>query len=379
MNWKIPLFKIYYEEDDIQAIADVIRRGTYWATGPEITEFEEHIADYVGIKYAVACNSGTSALHALLLAYDIKQGDEIIVPSFTFIATANSPLFVQAKPVFAEIEEKTFGLDPEDVKEKITKKTKAIMPIHYGGCPCLYTKELQEIAEDHKVLFFEDAAESLGAHIHNTMVGTFSDAAMFSFCQNKIITTGEGGMIVTDSKDVYRKLKLLVSHGRVESGNYFESTGSMDYVRLGFNFRMPTMMAALGLSQLKKLPKIIEMRRRNAAYYTSKFSKIPGVTAPVVPKDFFHVYQMYTILVEQGKRDELKTYLASKGVFSKIFFDPVHLTQFYKEQFKYKEGDLPSTEKISKRVLTLPMYPTLKKEEIDYITDCIREFYEGSL
>ncbi|HEC92815.1 MAG TPA: aminotransferase class I/II-fold pyridoxal phosphate-dependent enzyme, partial [Candidatus Atribacteria bacterium] len=136
MNWRIPLFKIYWDEEDVKAVTDVIKRGTYWATGPEIKEFEERIAEYVEMKYTVAFNSGTSALHAVLLAYDIRQGDEIIVPSFTFISTANAPLFVGAKPVFAEIEDRTYGLDPEDVKEKITKKTKVIMPIHYGGCPC---------------------------------------------------------------------------------------------------------------------------------------------------------------------------------------------------------------------------------------------------
>ena len=205
----IPLFRIYWDDEDIEAVTRVIERGSYWATGPEIKKFEEMVAEYVGRKYAVAFNSGTSALHSILLAYGIREGDEVIVPSFTFISTANAPLFVGAKPIFAEIEEETYGLDPEDVKERITKKTKVIMPIHYGGGPCGNIKELKEIAEDNKALLIEDAAESLGAKIGNEMVGSFGNAAMFSFCQNKVITTGEGGIIVTDEKEIYEKMKLI--------------------------------------------------------------------------------------------------------------------------------------------------------------------------
>jgi len=376
MTWKIPLFKVYWDEHDVQAVTDVITRGTYWATGPEIKEFEEKIARYIGRKYAVAFNSGTSALHAVLLAYDIKQGDEIIVPSFTFISTANAPLFVGAKPVFAEIEDRTYSLDPEDVKERITSKTKAIMPIHYGGSPCMYIKELKEIAEDNDLLLIEDAAESLGAKIGNEKVGSFGDAAMFSFCQNKVITTGEGGVIVTDSKEIYEKLKLICSHGRLETGNYFTSSGQIDYIALGYNFRMPTIIAALGISQLNKIEKISEMRREKAFYYSSELSKMGGIKPPNIPENFYHVYQMYTIQVENNLRDNLRRYLANKGVFTKIYFDPVHLTQFYRKKFGYKEGDLPITEEISKKVLTLPLYPDLNMEEINYIIKNIKIFSE---
>ena len=376
MTWKIPLFKVYWDESDVQAVTDVITRGTYWATGPEIKEFEEKIARYIGRKYAVAFNSGTSALHAILLAYGIGQGDEVIVPSFTFISTANAPLFVGAKPVFAEIEDRTYSLDPEDVKERITSKTKAIMPIHYGGSPCMHIKELKEIAEDNDLLLIEDAAESLGAKIRDKNVGSFGDAAMFSFCQNKVITTGEGGVIVTDSKEIYEKLKLICSHGRLETGNYFTSSGQIDYIALGYNFRMPTMIAALGISQMKKLDKVVEMRRKNAEYYTKNLERIDGIEPPIPPDDFFHVYQMYTIQVENGLRDELKGYLLAKGISSKIFFDPVHLTKFYRQSFGFKKGDLPLTEEISKRVLTLPIYPTLKKKEMDYVITKIKRFME---
>jgi len=372
MTWRIPLFKIYWDEEDIKSVTNVIKRGSYWATGREIQEFEYKISEYVGTKYAITFNSGTSALHALLLAHNIKQGDEIIVPSFTFIATANAPLFVSAKPVFAEIEGKTYGLDPEGVKERITSRTKAIMPVHYGGCPCLI-KELKEIAEDHSLLLIEDAAESFGARIKDKKVGTFGDAAMFSFCQNKVITTGEGGVIVTDSKEFYEKLKLIRSHGRLDTQDYFSSTKYADYTMLGYNFRMPTMIAALGLSQIKKIDKIIKLRREKAKYMTKKLLEIEEIKVPNPPQDYFHVYQMYTIQVQNNLRNDLMNYLADKGIMTKIYFPPVHLTRFYKDKFRYKKGDLPFTENISSQVLSLPIYPTLLKKEINYIVESLKK------
>lgn len=380
MTWNIPLFKTYWDEEDVRSVTDVIKRGSYWATGPEIHEFEERISEYVGMRYAATFNSGTSAIHSLLLAYGLKHGDEVIVPSFTFIATANAPLFVGAKPVFAEIEDKTYGLDPEDVKERITSKTKAIMPIHYGGCPCLI-RELKEIAEDHNLLLIEDAAESLGAKIKDKRVGTFGDAAMFSFCQNKVISTGEGGAIVTNSKEIYEKLKLIRSHGRLEAQDYFTSAGYLDYITLGYNFRMPTMVAALGLSQIEKIDKIIKMRRDAAEYLAKNLSKIEEITLPIPPHDYFHVYQMYIIKIDGTKqiRDELIQYLSDKGIISKVYFDPIHLTYFYMNEFGFKRGDLPVTEKLSDQVLTFHTHPSLKNEEIEYISENINKFFSEVL
>jgi len=377
MTWKIPLFKIYWDNEDIKMVNNAIKKGMFWAIGPEIEKFEKKISGYIGTKYAVSFNSGTSALHAALLAHGIKQGDEVIVPSFTFIATANAPLFVGAKPVFADIEEKTFGLDPEDVKEKITKKTKTIIPIHYGGCPCRI-RELKEIAEDHNLILMEDAAESFGAKIGKKMVGTFGDSSMLSFCANKIITTGEGGCIVTDSKDIYKKLKLFRSHGRLETQNYFSSTGYMDYVTLGYNFRMSNITAALGIAQIKKVDKIIKIRREKADYMAKKLSKIKEVILPEPPKNGSSVYQMYTIRVKKGKRtrDDLMKYLAKEGIMTKVYFEPVHLTHFYRKKLGYR-CKLPVAERLSKQVLTLPMYPALTKNEINYITDKIDTFFKG--
>ncbi|MEL7669217.1 DegT/DnrJ/EryC1/StrS family aminotransferase [Methanobacterium sp.] len=371
MKWKIPLFKIYHDDDDIQSVTNIIKNGSHWATGTEIQLFENEISQYIGRKYAVTFNSGTSALHTLLLAHDIKDNDEVIVPSFTFISTANAPLFVKAKPVFAEIEDKTCGLDPEDVKEKITPKTKAIIPIHYGGNPCLI-RELKEIADDYNVLLIEDAAESLGAKIKDKKIGSFGDSAILSFCQNKVISTGEGGAVVTDSKEIYEKLKLIRSHGRLDAQDYFSSTNYMDYLTLGYNFRMPTMCAALGLSQLKKIDSIIKMRRSNSSYLSKKLSK-NDIIIPKSPLNYYNVHQLFTIRIEE-QRDDLIEYMSNKGIMTKVYFSPVHLTHFYQKKLGYKIGDLPVTEKISNQVLSLPMYPTLTKREMDYIAENIEKF-----
>jgi perosamine synthetase len=372
MSWKIPLFKICWDDDDVKSVTDSIRSGMNWAVGPKVGELEESLRQYVGAKYCASFNSGTSALHADLLAHGVGQGKEVIVPSFTFIATANAPLFAGAKPVFADIEEQTFGLDPEDVQKKITNKTAAIMPIHFGGCPCKI-KELREIAEDRNILLIEDAAEALGAMVDGRSVGTFGNSAMFSFCQNKIVTTGEGGAIVSDSREVIEKLKLIRSHGRNETSDYFSSIEIMDYVTLGYNFRMSNLTAALGVSQMKKADRIIELRRKNAKYMTDRIGNETEAILPQnPPSGYYHVYQMYTVRAK--KRDELMNYLADHGIMTKIYFSPVHLTHFYRNVLGYDDR-LPITEKMASQVLTLPFYPDIKREEMDFVIDKIIEFY----
>jgi perosamine synthetase len=375
MDWKIPLFKIYFDDEDTTMVNEVIRRGMFWAIGPNIEKFEGMLADYIGRKYAVVFNSGTSALHAAMIAYGIGRGDEVIVPSFTFIATANAALFVGARPVFADIEEETYGLDPRDVSRKITPETKAVIPIHYGGCPCKID-EISRIAREHGLLLIEDAAESFGASIGGRKAGTFGECAILSFCSNKIITTGEGGAAVTDSADIYEKLKLIRSHGRSDTANYFSSTEYMDYVELGYNFRMSDITAALGIAQLKKVEKIIEMRRGNARQMSARLARVTEIELPRQPDNYFHLYQMYTIKVKEGekKRDALSAYLAQKGILTKVFFSPVHLTQYYREKLGYR-CKLPVTEKLSGQVLTLPMYPALTEDEIDFIADEVAAFF----
>lgn len=375
MTWKIPLFKMYWDEDDVSAVSDTIRSGMNWAVGANVSKFEEDIANYIGTKYCLTFNSGTSALHAALIAHGVSTGDEVIVPSFTFIATANAPQFVGAKPVFADIEETTYGLDPEDVVERITPKTRAIMPVHYGGCPCRI-QELREIADDHNLILIEDAAEAFGASIGGKKVGTFGDSAMMSFCQNKVITTGEGGAIVTDSQDLYEKMKLIHSHGRLETVDYFSTTTVMDYISLGYNFRMSNITAALGISQLSKVEDIIRMRRADAAHYIQRLkAEVPDCVIPKLPQDYYHVYQLFSLRVK--KRDELMQHLENKGIMTKIYFSPVYETHFYRSQIQ-NSLNLPKTEKVTKDIISLPFYPGISRNDIDYVIDSIKEFYEVS-
>ena len=379
MDQKIPIFKIYWDESDIDLVTKVIRRGSYWTLGTETVTFEKMLCEYIGAKYTAVFNSGTSALHAALLANKIGPGDEVIVPSFTFIATANAPLFVGATPVFADIEKQTCGLDPVDVLKKINPKTKAILPIHFGGLPC-HILELQKIAIEHNLLLIEDAAEAFGACIGTQKTGTFGNSSILSFCQNKIITTGEGGAVVTDDKDVYERLKLVRSHGRLEIADYFASSVYMDYVTLGYNFRISEITAALGISQLAKVEKIISMRRKNAEYLKDKLYEIDQLYVQVIPSNYTHVYQMFNIRLKDGytKREQLIDFLSSKGISSKVNFYPVHLTKFYREQFGHKIGDLPVTEEVSAQSVTLPMYPTMTNTELDYIAEQIKEFFRNN-
>ena len=365
---------MYWDEDDLQLVHNAIASGMNWAVGPEVTEFEDKLAQYTGSRFCLTFNSGTSALHAALLAHGIGKGDEVIVPSFTFIATANAPLFVGAKPVFADIERETFGLDPADVLKKITPKTRAILPIHYGGCPCKIA-ELREIADENGLLLVEDAAEAFGADINGRQMGTFGDSAILSFCQNKVITTGEGGAITTDSRDVYEKLKLLRSHGRQDNGDYFSTTTVMDYITLGYNMRMSNLSAALGVAQMKKVDYIIARRRGLAGVYRQLLQGIPEVVVPDVPHGYSHVYQLFTILVEQ--RDALVQHLEEKGIMTKIYFPPVHETHFY-HKVRKDRSRLPVTKEISGRVVSLPIFPGLSQDDAAFVAGAIRNFYRST-
>jgi perosamine synthetase len=377
MDWKIPLFKTYSDQQDINAVSEIIKRGTSWADGPEVIKFEKKISNYFKIPHAVSFNSGTSALHTLLSTYNIKE-KEVIVPSFTFIATCNSVVMAKGIPVFAECEKETFGLDAKDVENKITPKTKAIIIVHYAGCPARDTLLIKKIAEKNNILLIEDAAEAFGATIDGKKVGTIGDGAIFSFCQSKIISTGEGGAAITNSEKNYEKMKLIRSHGRFEinQGDYFSKTENNDYISLGHNFRISTMGAALGISQLEKIKEIKDMRIKNAEYLTNELSKIKGITSPPTNKKNIHVYQLYTIQLEnQSTRNKLQKYLESKKIMSKVYFTPIHLNTYYKLKYGYKKGDLPITESISDTVLTLPMFPHITKKELNEIITHIKEFF----
>lgn len=374
--WKIPLFRIFQDEDDITQVVDVIRRGDYWALGPEIKQFEDRVAKYLGAKYCVSFNSGTSALHAALLACRIKGGMKVAVPSFSFIASANCALFVGGKPVFVDIEPERLGMDPENLSTVLSKqKIDAIIPVHYAGAPCKI-EDLLEDAKRKKIMLIEDAAESFGSTSMGKKTGSFGIAGVLSFAPNKVITTGEGGAVITDREEIYRRLLLARSHGRLDTaGNYFTSTETSDYVALGYNFRMPSMVAALGLSQVGKVEKIIEMRREKARYLDEQLANVPGLKVPLEPKGCRHVYQMYSIRVPSKKRNALSKRLKDAGIMSKTYFSPIHLTTFYKREFGYRGGELPVTEQISNQVLSLPIYPHIRNEELDMICKEVKDFF----
>jgi dTDP-4-amino-4,6-dideoxygalactose transaminase len=377
VQWKIPLFKIRWSEEDVRLVTRAIKSGTNWAIGSHVIDFENNLSRYCGVNHSLVVNSGTSALHLLMIAYGIEPGDEVIVPSFTFISTANAVMFVGARPIFADIEKKTFGLDPKDVAAKITDKTKAIVAVHYAGGPCLI-EELRSIARSNNILLFEDAAEAIGAKIYDSGVCTFGDASILSFCQNKIITTGEGGAVLTDSKEMYERMLLLRSHGRANNSEYFTSSQNQDYITLGYNFRMSNIVAALGCSQLKNIDTLIALRREKAKLISSRLSEIKDIQVPVVPEGVFHVFQMYPIIVKYGKkvRSRLMEHLSAQGIMTKVYFDPVHLTHFYSHAYGYSGGELPATETISSQILSLPIYPGMTNDDIDFLTRKIAEFFK---
>jgi perosamine synthetase len=375
-EWKIPLYKIYSDEEDVNLITKIIKRGKQWAMGPEIEELEKALSNYVGTEYCIALNSGTSALHSTLLAYGLGKGDDVIVPSFSFISTANSVLFVDSNPIFVDIEEETYGLDPSLILNNLTTSTKAILPMDYAGMSCNIF-DIKIIAEENNLILIEDAAEGLGSSIKGKKTGSISDSAIFSFCGNKVLTTGEGGAVVTNSKEIYEKIKLIRSHGRLDSISYFDNPDSSKYNMLGYNWRMSSLTASLGISQLQKLDKIIKMRQENAKYISNKLSKCKEIRLPIPPNGYEHIYQMYSIRVQNQKiRDGLQKYLLEKQIFSKVYFKPIHKMEFYKNQKKNTKEFLPITEKISNTILTIPLYPNMTMEEKDYLTNSILEFFE---
>jgi len=374
-----PLFDIYWDDEDIKSVTRVIERGSYWATGPEIKKFEENLKKFFKVNHVVTFNSGTSALHAVLLAYGLTSG-EIIIPSMSFISTANCVILAGSKPIFAEIEEETLGLDPDDVNERITADTKAIIPMHYGGKVCKNIHALKEIAEDNDLILIEDNAESFGAKYNNDLAGTIGDSGMLSFCQNKIITTGEGGAICTNNNDIKEKLLLIRSHGRVEQTgiDYFSNINEMEYIQIGYNYRMPTICGALGVSQLQKINEIIELRRKLGKFYDNSLKSLSAIQIFPEINGLYQVYQLYSVFLKiPEKREELQQFLLENGIYTKVYFYPIHLKTFYRKQFGYKEGSLPKTENISKKILTLPFSFQFTDETQSYIVNKIKEFFRN--
>lgn len=344
-------------KEEIKAVTEVMKSGML-AQGPKVQEFEEKFAKFIGVKYAIATSSGTTALEVALRAHGIKAGDEIITTPFTFIASANSVLYVGAKPVFVDIDEKTFNIDPGKIEKAITKKTKAIMPVHLYGQACDMT-EIMKIAKKHKLAVIEDACQSHGAEWKKKKAGSFGTGA-FSLYPTKNMTTGEGGMITTDSKEIYDQCNLIRAHG--SKIKYYHDI-------LGYNYRMTDMEAAIGIEQLKKLNKFNNSRIQNAKYLNQNLGKIKGIMVPEADKNAKHVYHQYTIRVTGEfpiKRDEVLKKLGEASIGTAVFYPlPINEQKVYKD-LGYK-ANTPVAEEVSEQVLSLPVHPGLKKSDLAYI------------
>lgn len=365
----IPICNPSITSEDASMVARAVESG--WINESfRVREFESRFKDYIGSKYAVAMFNGTVALHSMLLACGIGNGDEVIVPSLTFISTVTSLLYVGARPVFADIDPNTFTIDPEDIENKITKRTKAVVAVHYAGQSADLAAILR-ITREHGLTLFEDAAEAHGAEYNSRKVGNFGKASMFSFTPTKVISTGEGGIITTNSRQIADRLRLLKNHGQ---------TKQYVHTILGYNYRMTEMQGALGIAQLAKLENFIATRRANAKYLSSHLGSFPGIVTPVEAQGRRHIYMMYTIKVDDKtspvNRDTLMKRLYERGVESKIYFPPVHQQPLFKKA-GYSSCKLPITERISRQILSLPVYPNLVKKNMDFIIDSIREAIFG--
>ena len=329
----VPFYIPWINDDDRKALEEALK--SRWLTGgPRTVNFEKKFADIIGVKHAIAVNSCTAALHLSMASLGIGAGDEVIVPVFTFAATANAPLFCGAKPVFTDINEKTFNIDPEDIKERISQKTKAIIPVHYGGQACDMS-EIIEIAEDHKLQVVEDCAHSLGSEYRGIKTGNLGTIGCFSFYPTKIITTFEGGMLTTNDSTIAKKADLLRSHGMSKSAYDREREVSWyyDVVELGYNYRINEVQAALGESQLKRIDEGNEMRIKIAEQYSKKFN-FKGIVTPYKAPDRTHVFHLYVIKVieeETGiNRDDLYVELEKAGIGTSLHYTPLHLFTLYK-------------------------------------------------
>jgi|TARA_B110000495_G_C23012503_1_gene599025 perosamine synthetase len=350
-------------EEDAQAMYNAVK-GNFLGPGPYVEKFEKEFAKYVGVKNAVAVNSGTSAMLLPLAASGIKSGDEVITTTFTFAATSNVILLNNAKPVFVDIEPDTYNLDPKKIERAITSKTKAIMPIDYGG-QSAETIEINEIAEKNNLIVLEDAAPALGGEHKNRKIGSISNISGFSFGPDKNLNTGEGGMIVTNDTEIAEKCKILRKNGAEK--RYFHTS-------IGWNTKMPDPNAALGSSQLNRIDSIIKTKNNLAKYYSDNLEQISSINIPKVKEYNTHTFMIYSILAKTNKiREDIRINLEKNKIETRINFPPVHLQPIYKKLLNSKEGMCPIAEDISNRILGLPMFLAMKGQEQDLIIKSIKE------
>ena len=371
MGRKIPLSRPCFSDSDLEEIGlrvrEVLLSG--WLTsGPLVNKFEEQFADFVGAEYAVALNSCTAALHAILLALGITKEDEVIVPTNTFVATSNAVLYVGAKPIFADSDPDTFNISPKDIADKVSKKTKAIIVVHLCGNPC-NMDAIRKIVEENDLALIEDCAHAHGAKYKGKSCGTFGIASAFSFYPTKIVTTGEGGVVVTNDQRLAEKIKIIRNHGRA-------SFGPAEIIDLGFNYRMSEINAVLGLSQLSHINEYVENRNIFAKIYNERLSKIAWLTPQKIEEGNLSSYYAYSVKLGDEApltRDELMFRLKERGVETSIMYRPIHLQPYYSKLFGFTRGYLPVAELLGERTLALPLYSCMLIRDLEYVIETLKQ------
>ena len=366
------------DERDIKAVLDILR-SNFITQGPKISEFEQKVAKYCGAKHAVAVATGTAALHCACFAAGVTKGDEIITSPITFAASGNCALFLGGKVKFADIKKDTYNIDPKKIEREINKKTKAIIPVDFAGQPC-ELDEIIEIAKKHKIPVIEDACHSLGALYKNRKIGSISDMTVFSFHPVKHITTGEGGMILTDNDKYYERIKLFRTHGITKDSNYLEKNDGGWYYEmhaLGYNYRITDMQCALGIAQLEKLDSFVKRRRDIVEQYNKAFGDMAEITTPYEKPSVKSAYHLYMILLNLNRlkvgRKEIFDALRSEKIGVHVHYIPLHLQPYYKKSFGYKEGDFPVAEDYYTRALTLPLFPRMTDNDVQDVIKAVKK------
>lgn len=361
-------------EEEIGEVIDTLKSG--WLTmGPKTLEFEKKLAEYIGVKNIIAVNSCTAGLHLSLLALGIGAGDEVIVPTYTFAASANVVIYAGAKPIFVDVEEGSFNIDPLKIEEKITPRTKAIMVVHYSG-KAANMDEISRIAKKHGLKIIEDAAHAIGTSYNNQKIGSFGNLTSFSFYATKNMTCGEGGAIATDDDALADKLRVLRLHGiSKDAWKRYGSAGSWYYEieECGWKYNMTDIQASLGLHQLEKLDDFIKIRRKYAKIYNEELSKIPGIRLPYLKDEPGNIYHLYPILLERYDRNKFIEEMKKRNIGTSVHFIPLHLHPFYRRTFGYKKGDFPVAEKLYEQEVSLPLYPKMAEEDVYNVIEAIKE------
>ncbi|WP_025118289.1 UDP-4-amino-4,6-dideoxy-N-acetyl-beta-L-altrosamine transaminase [Bacillus sp. H1m] len=373
----LPYGQQQIDEYDIQAVVDVLK-GDFLTTGPMVQQFEEAIAKYVGAKYTVSFSNGTAALHAACYAAGITEGDEVITTPMTFVASANCILYQGAKPVFADIDNETYNISPKSIEEKITNKTKAIIPVHYTGQP-VELEAIQKIAKKNNLIIIEDAAHALGATYKNKKIGSIGDMTMFSFHPVKHITTGEGGVITTNNPLFYEKLVQFRTHGIERNPQkLLENHGPWYYEMqfLGYNYRITDIQAALGLSQLSKLDSFIKIRKKYVDIYSKEFSCLSEIIIPKQLPQTSSSWHLYIIRLNtkllKCNRKEFYEALQRENIGVNVHYIPVHLQPFY-QKLGYEKGICPQAENVYEEIITLPLFPKMTEADVWDVIQAVRK------